>query len=410
MNKNKIKVPELLSPAGNPEKLKYAINYGCDAVYLGLKRFGMRATADNFSNDELRFAIESAHSKGVRVYLTLNTMPRDNELASLSSVLDDIADINIDAFIVADIGVAELIKRKRPDATLHISTQVSTMNSHSCLFWHKYGAKRIVLSRELTLKQIKKIRDSVPEELELETFVHGSMCVAYSGRCLMSNYFTSRDANNGMCTQPCRWSYTIREEKRPDLPLTVEVDSALGTQIFSSRDLCMLEHISDLIEAGIDSLKIEGRIKSAFYTATVTNAYRMAINDYKANPQSPVNPQYLVELGAVSHREYDTGFFFGSPLDDSKICKVNEYVKERAFLATVEQFDTKKGLALCRQRNKMQLGETAMLLSPGFVAQKVQISALYNEEMEPISSTPHPAMMFYADIGEAKVGDILRAN
>ena len=410
MNKNYIKIPELLSPAGNIEKLRYAINYGCDAVYLGLKRFGMRATADNFTAEELREAIEFAKNRGVKVYLTFNTSPRDNELESFAQMLDEIVDITPDAFIVADIGVAETIKNKRPDATLHISTQVSTMNSESCKFWYRYGAKRIVLARELSLTQIKQIRDSVPENLELEAFIHGSMCVAYSGRCLMSNYLTSRDANNGLCTQPCRWSYTVLEEKRPDIPLDIKVDSSFGTQIFSSRDLCMIEHIGNLIEAGIDSFKIEGRIKSAYYTAAVTNVYRMALNDYQKNPTAPINPQYLQELGAVSHREYDTGFFFGSPLDDSKICKVNEYVKEKAFLATVESYDSKKGMALCRQRNKMQCGETAMLLSPGLVARKVIVNSIYNDNMEPITSTPHPGMLFYTDIGEVKAGDIIRAN
>jgi len=409
LNKNNIKIPELLSPAGNPEKLRYAVNYGCDAVYLGLKRYGMRATADNFTPDELREAIAFAHSRGVKVYLTLNTMPRDDDLAGLSRMLDEIADINPDAFIVADFGVAETIKAKRPDAVLHISTQVSTMNSQSCMFWYRYGAKRVVLARELSLKQIKQIRESIPDELELEAFVHGSMCVAYSGRCLMSNYFTSRDANLGLCTQPCRWTYSIVEEKRPHLPLDVEVDKSTGTQIFSSRDLCMIEHIGALVDAGIDSLKIEGRIRSAYYTAAVTNTYRMALNDYKIDPTSPVNHQYLAELGAVSHREYDTGFFFGSPLDDSKICRVNEYVKEKAFLATVEEYNAENGLALCRQRNKMHLGEAAMLLSPGCISRQAQVDKLFDEQMEPITSTPHPGMLFYAAVGEVKAGDIIRA-
>ena len=406
---NSIKLPELLSPAGNLEKLKYAVNYGCDAVYLGMKSFGMRAAADNFSPEDLAEGLDFAHSKGVKVYLTLNTMPRDFEFNGLAETLNEISGLPVDAFIIADIGVAELIKQKRPEAELHISTQVSTMNSSSCIFWHKYGAKRVVFSRELSLEEIKIIRQNTPKELELEAFVHGAMCVAYSGRCLMSNYYTSRDANRGRCTQPCRWSYNVTEEKRPELPLEVSV-AGDGTHIFSSRDLCMIEHIKELAEAGIDSLKIEGRMKSAYYTAAVTNAYRMALRDYAENPDAPLNKRYLDEIGGVSHRDYDTGFFFGSPIDDPKICRVNEYIKDKAFLATVEAYDPKTGLSLCKQKNKMLAGEAVMLLKPGKVAEEAVIQKLFDSEMNEITSTPHPGMLFYTDVGKTSQGDIIRGR
>lgn len=408
MNKN-IKLPELLSPAGNLEKLKYAVIYGSDAVYLGMKSFGMRAAADNFSPEDLAEGLKFAHSRNVKVYVTLNTMPRDFDFSRLADTLDEISGLPVDAFIVADIGVAELIKQKRPDAVLHISTQVSTMNSASCNFWHKYGAKRVVLARELSLEEIKNIRENIPAELELEAFVHGAMCVAYSGRCLMSNYYTSRDANNGSCTQPCRWSYNVTEEKRPDLPLEVSV-AGDGTHVFSSRDLCMIEHIKELVDSGIDSLKIEGRMKSAYYTACVTNAYRMALRDYATNPDAPFDKRYLDEIGGVSHRDYDTGFYFGSPIEDPKICRVNEYIKDKAFLATVEAYDSETGLSLCKQRNKMRLGDAVMLLKPGKVASETAIKRLYDVEMNEITSTPHPGMLFYADVGETKIGDIIRGR
>ncbi|HBL85374.1 MAG: hypothetical protein A2Y17_11740 [Clostridiales bacterium GWF2_38_85] len=409
MGNSKIVLPELLSPAGNLEKLRYAVNYGCNAVYVGLKRFGMRAAADNFTTEELREGIEYAHTSGAKLYVTLNVMPRDREFGELRELITQLKELAVDAYIVADIGVMELLKNINPDAVLHLSTQASTINTETCLFWHKYGIKRIVLARELSLEEITYIRKNTPESLELEVFVHGAMCVSYSGRCLLSNYFTGRNANNGQCTQPCRWKYQLVEEKRSEFPIPIEQNDE-GTHILSSRDLCMIEHIGVLVKSGVNSLKIEGRVKSAYYTAAVTNAYRMALTDYVNNPDAPVNTAYFKEIASVSHREYDTGYFYTSPLDKAQICTVNEYIKEKAFLSTIEEYNPKTGMALCFQRNKLCLGDTVCLLSPSKTAREIKINELYDNEMNPIENTPHPQMMFYTKIESAKVGDIIRGQ
>lgn len=399
--------PEILSPAGNLEKLKYAVNYGCDAVYLALKSFGMRAAADNFTFDELKEGIDYAHARGKKVYVTLNIMPRDDSFCDLESILEQMKTITPDAVIVSDPGVIRTIRRIFPELEIHLSTQTSTVNSESCLFWYEQGIKRVVLARELTLEEIKEIRKNIPEDMELEVFVHGAMCVSYSGRCLLSNYFTSRDANSGKCAQPCRWKYYVTEEKRPDVPLDVE-QHAEGTYIFSSKDMCMIRHLSELIEAGVSSLKIEGRMKSAYYTAVITNAYKMALDDVKAGKE--FNEKNYEEVCSVSRREYDTGYFFDRPEENAQICKTNEYIREKAFLATVESYDEKTGLCLCLQRNKLSIGDNIQLLSPNHHGKDVEITELFDENMEPILSTPHPQMLFYARLGEAKKGDIIRGN
>lgn len=398
---------EILSPAGNLEKLKYAVNYGADAVYLALKSFGMRAAADNFTFEELREGIEYAHSKGAKVYVTLNVMPRDKDFSALKDIIETMKTITPDAVIVSDPGVIRLIKSVFPELEIHLSTQTSTVNSYSCNFWYDMGIKRIVLARELSLEEIKEIRKNIPDDMELEVFVHGSMCVSYSGRCLLSNYFTGRDANSGKCAQPCRWKYYVTEEKRPDIPLTVEQHPE-GTYLFSSKDMCMLRHLKELKDAGVSSLKIEGRMKSAYYTAVITNAYKMALDDIEND--RPFNEKNYDEVCSVSRREYDTGYFFDSPDENAQICTTNEYIREKAFLATVESYDEKTGLSLCMQRNKMTLHDEVQLLSPGKVGKDISILALYDVDMNEIESTPHPQMLFYAKIGEAKKGDIIRGN
>ena len=317
MQTNMIKKPEILSPAGNLEKLIYAVNYGADAVYCALDRFGMRSAADNFTPDELKEGIAYAHAHNAKLYLTLNTMPKDAELAVLPEYLRIAEELKPDAYIVSDPGVLEYLKEYIPDAVIHLSTQANTLNAAACRFWHKNGVQRIVLARELSLSDIKRIRANTPPELELECFVHGAMCVSYSGRCLLSNYYVNRNANNGACAQPCRWKYYLYEEKRTADVIEAE-QYPEGTYVFSSKDLCMIEHIPELIDAGIDSFKIEGRVKSAYYTAVITNAYKMALEDYLKDLEGYVfNPKYLDEVESVSHREYSTGYLFSTPSENA---------------------------------------------------------------------------------------------
>ncbi len=407
-----MKRPELLSPAGNFEKMKSAILYGADAVYLAGQVFGMRAAADNFSLEELAEAVEYAHLRGVRVYLTVNTMPRENEYTLLENYFNNLKKIPIDAMIIADIGVLELAKKILPEVDIHISTQANAVSAAACLGWYKLGAKRVVLARELTLDEIRAIRARLPEDLELECFIHGSMCISYSGRCLLSAHITGRDGNRGMCAQPCRWNYTLRgyeitEEKRPDMPMPIEEVNG-ETFIMSSRDTCTIEHIPELVEAGIDSFKIEGRMKSAYYTAVVTNTYRMALDSYFSGNYE-YNPLWYRELESVSHRDYNTGYYFSDSHTDANLAQTAGYIKEKSYLCLVTSYDEKTGLALCTQRNKMSLGERAELLTPGSVGKPFEICELYGEDMEPISSTPHPYMNFYMKAPfELHAGDIIR--
>lgn len=397
--------PELLSPAGNPEKLRFAVDYGADAVYCALNRFGMRRAADNFSTEELADAISYAHARGKKVYLTVNVMPHERDLSDLPRFIEQADELHPDAYIFSDPGMLELLKKHAKNPELHLSTQASTVNSAACNFWYRQGVKRIVLARELTLAEISSIRKAIPDDLELEAFVHGAMCVSYSGRCLLSNYFAGRDANSGGCAQPCRWKYFVHEEKRPDDVITAEQDEN-GTYLFSSRDTCMVEHVKELVEAGIDSFKIEGRVKSAYYTAAVTNAYRMAIDDFFAGV--PVNPAYRAETESVSHREYFTGYYFDSPHEHANIVSDNLYLKDRAFLAVVKEFDETTGLARCEQFNKMQIGDKANLLSPGTTGRDIAIRELFDSNMQPISDTKHPRMEFYLRMDHAKAGDLIR--
>ncbi len=402
-------MPELLSPAGNYEKMVAAIHYGADAVYLAGQMFGMRAAADNFTSDELRDAVAYAHAHGVRVYVTVNTMPREREYAPLRAYIETLREIGPDALIVADLGVMALVREVWADAELHVSTQANTVSSATCKAWQALGAKRVVLSRELTLDEITTICRNIPKDLEIECFVHGSMCISYSGRCLLSNYLTDRDANHGACTQPCRWNYTIIEEKRPDTPLPVEEHNG-ETFIMSSKDLCTIEHVPELIEAGITSFKIEGRMKSAYYTAVVTNAYRMAIRAYEAGVRTP-DPAWLRELESVSHREYATGYFFANAREEARTCTVNGYLREKAYLATVLSYDESTGEALCVQRNKIVADTPVELLTPGKVGIPFICRELFDEAHNSIVSAPHPGMKFYVKMPFAvKEGDILRGG
>ena len=398
------KRPELLSPAGNLEKLKYAINYGADAVYCALNRFGMRASAGNLSPEQLAEGLEYAHARNAKVYVTLNTMPRDRELSDLREYAKILAEIRPDAYIISDPGVMDIIKEAIPDAEIHLSTQASTVNSAAINFWSRYGVKRVVLARELSLDEIKTIRANIPKETELECFIHGAMCISYSGRCLMSNYYTGRNANGGACAQPCRWKYFLREEKHGETAYAEQFED--GTYVFSSRDMRMIEHIGDLVDAGIDSLKIEGRMKSAYYTAAITNAYKIALDDYFDGKE--FDERCLRETESVSHREYGTGYFYSSPSTDANTVTINEYIADRPFYATVTEYDPEKKLAKCFQRNKMRTGEKANILSPGHFGRDFVIGNMFDEEMNPIESTPHAGMVFYLEIDSAKSGDIIR--
>lgn len=408
--------PELLSPAGNFEKMEAAIRYGANAVYLAGHAFGMRSAADNFSDEELAAAIAYAHERGVRVYVTVNTAPRDAEYPALAAYLRRLGELAPDALIVADIGVFSLCRELIPEMELHVSTQANSVSAADVRAWGRLGAKRVVLSRELTLEEIRAIRAAVPLGTELECFIHGSMCISYSGRCLLSNYLCGRDANHGACAQPCRWEYKIRptsyeliERERPDMPIPIE-ETAGETFIMSSRDLSMIAHVPELIDAGIASFKIEGRMKSAYYTAVVTNAYRMAI-DAALRGETQPDPLWLRELESVSHREYDTGYFFTDSRKEALTCRESGYIREKAYLATVLSYDPATEEAKCVQRNKVSVGDPMELLTPGKGGQPLFCTALFDEEHQPIPSTPHPAMIFYLPVPfPVQQGDILRGG
>ena len=404
---------ELLSPAGNFEKMKMAFLYGADAVYLAGERFGMRAAAGNFTIEEMDRAVEYAHTRSKKLYLTLNTLPREPEYPALREYLKQLAAMpsgTPDGVIAADIGVMMLVREYLPHAALHVSTQAGVVSSASALAWHRLGASRVVLAREVSLAEIREIRRALPPEIEIETFVHGSMCVSFSGRCLLSNALVGRDANRGACAQPCRWNYTIREEKRPDTPLPVE-QTEEGTFIMSSKDLCMIAHIPELLEAGISSFKIEGRMKSAYYTAVVTNAYRAVMDAYiKDRENYTFDERWQRELDSVSHREYCTGYYFDSPSDNAQTCTRPGYLREKAYLAVCCGYDAESGTAAFIQRNKTSVGEAVEIISPGLPGRGFVIERMAGAQGEPLSSAPHPFMEFAVPVPFAvREGDIMRS-
>ncbi len=409
-----MKRPEILSPAGNFEKMKAAILYGADAVYLAGNMFGMRAAADNFTVSELSEAVKYAHERNVKVYLTVNTMPREYEYDALKSYFSDIKDFGIDALIIADIGVLMLAKEMLPDTEIHISTQANATSAAACRAWYSLGAKRVVLARELTLEEIKAIKAGIPEDLEIECFVHGSMCISYSGRCLLSGHMVNRDANRGACAQPCRWNFKVRsmeivEEKREDNPIPLEEING-ETFIMSSRDTCTIEHIPELIEAGIDSFKIEGRMKSAYYTAVVTNTYKMALDSYFSGNYE-YNPEWYRELESVSHRDYATGYYYSDSHMDSNTAATTGYIKDKAYLAVVTSYNAANGVATLSQRNKMKLGDEIELLSPGKCGVPLTVGEMKDEKGEIIEATSHPYMIFTMKTEiPVKAGDIIRAR
>ena len=381
---------ELLAPAGDLEKLKIAVDYGADAVYFGGEMFSLRAGAGNLTIPEIEEGVAYAHERGVKCHMTFNIFAHNEDIKPLKEYLKAISHIPVDAYIVSDPGVISLIKEIIPNAELHLSTQANMTNYVTANFWHTQGVKRLVLARELTFGEIKEIKSNIPEDMELESFVHGAMCISYSGRCLLSNFMIDRDANRGQCAHPCRWKYKLVEEQRPGEYYPVEEDGR-GTYILNSKDLCMLEHIPDIIQAGISSAKIEGRMKSVFYVATIVSAYRRAIDAYYDDPDNyQFDPKWMTELKKVSRREFTTGFYYDKPTNEDQNYQTSAYTRDYSFVGMVKSYDPETKMAIVEQRNKMVLGDEIEVFGPDreFFTQKLEV--LLNEEGEPIESAPHP--------------------
>lgn len=384
------KKPELLVPAGGLDVLKVAVDYGADAVYIGGRAFGLRAKADNFSMEDMKVGVAYAHEKGVKVYVTANIYAHNYDLEGMASYFDELKDTGVDAVLVSDPGVFMLAREHMPDMELHISTQANNTNYMTYKFWYEHGAKRVVSARELSLAEIKEIRNNIPEDMEIESFVHGAMCISYSGRCLLSNYFTGRDANHGACTHPCRWKYAVVEETRPGEYMPVEEDER-GTYIFNSKDLCMVQYMPEMVDAGIDSLKIEGRMKTALYVATVARTYRRAIDDYAKSPEIYKSNMdyYIKEIAKCTYRQFTTGFYFGRTTKDSQIYDSNTYVKNYTYIGTVRRV-TEDGLVCFEQKNKFSVGQE--LEAMGFDGSNIpcKVLSIYDEAGNSMESAPHP--------------------
>ena len=402
---------ELLIPAGSLDVLKTAVIYGADAVYLGGEAFGLRAKAKNFTNEEIKEGIAFAHERGVKVYITANILAHNDDLTGVEQYFEELKDICPDALIISDPGVFAIAKRVLPDMELHVSTQANNTNYGTYLFWHQLGAKRVVSARELSLKEIKEIRAHIPEDMQIESFIHGAMCISYSGRCLLSNFLVGRDANQGACTHPCRWKYSVVEETRPGEYMPV-YENERGTYIFNSKDLCMIEHIPELIDAGIDSFKIEGRMKTALYVATVARTYRKAIDDYKKDPALYQKNMewYKAEIGKCTYREFTTGFYFGKPTTDSQIYDSNTYVKNYTYLGTVEEV-REDGCCCIEQKNKFSVGEQIEIMKPDGRNVLVTVKGITDEDGNAMESAPHPKQILWVDLGsEVSPYDILRRS
>lgn len=402
------KRPELLIPASSLEVLKTAVIFGADAVYIGGEAFGLRAKAKNFSKDDMREGIAFAHEHGAKVHVTVNILAHNDDLPGVEEYLKELKELKPDALIIADPAIFEMAKEICPDIERHISTQANNTNYGTYLFWWRQGAKRVVSARELSLKEIREIRDRIPEEMEIESFIHGAMCISYSGRCLLSNYFTGRDANQGACTHPCRWKYAVVEEKRPGEYLPV-YENERGTYIFNSKDLCMIGHIPEMIDAGIDSFKIEGRMKTALYVATVARTYRKAIDDYLENPDKyEANmPWYLDQISNCTYRQFTTGFYFGKPDEEAQIYDNNTYIREYTYLGIIG--GERDGLYRIEQRNKFSVGETIEIMKPNGENIQVTVQKILDEEGQEMESAPHSKQVLYVDLeGKAEKFDILR--
>ena len=400
--------PELLIPASSLEVLKTAVVFGADAVYIGGEAFGLRAKAKNFSMEDMREGIEFAHQHGVKVHVTANILAHNSDLEGIREYFEELRELKPDALIIADPGVFDIAKEVCPEIDRHVSTQANNTNYGTYNFWYRQGAKRVVSARELSLKEIRELRAHIPEDLEIETFVHGAMCISYSGRCLLSNYFTGRDANRGACTHPCRWKYAVVEETGPGEYMPV-YENERGTYIFNSKDLCMIEHIPELIDAGIDSFKIEGRMKTALYVATVARTYRRAIDDYLTDPElyRKNMPWYLDQISNCTYRKFTTGFFFGKPDDDAQIYDSNTYVKEYTYLGIAGEI--KDGMCRIEQRNKFATGEQIEIMKPDGTNLEAIVERIVNENGEEQESAPHPKQVLYVGLSVCpEKYDILR--
>lgn len=400
--------PELLIPASSLEVLKTAVIFGADAVYIGGEAFGLRAKAKNFSSEDMRAGIAFAHEHDVKVYVTVNILAHNQDLPGVREYLKELKEMSPDALIIADPGIFEMAREICPEIERHISTQANNTNYAAYRFWWKQGAKRVVSARELSLEEIREIRENIPEEMEIESFIHGAMCISYSGRCLLSNYFTGRDANQGACTHPCRWKYAVVEETRPGEYMPV-YENERGTFIFNSKDLCMIEYIPELVEAGIDSLKIEGRMKTALYVATVARTYRKALDDYARSPETYRKnmPWYLEQISKCTYRQFTTGFYFGKPDENTQIYDSNTYVREYIYLGIVGEI--KEGLYRIEQRNKFSVGEEIEIMKPNGDNIPVTVKRIIDEEGKAMESAPHPKQILYVELdGEADIYDILR--
>lgn len=381
---------ELLAPAGDMEKLKTAVSYGADAVYFGGEMFSLRAGAGNLSVPEIEEAMDWMHERNAKGYMTVNIYPHNGDIRPLREYIARIRHIPVDAFLVSDPGVMGLLREQIPDAEIHLSTQANTTNYLTAAFWAAHGVKRIVAARELSLEELRVMRENLPEDTELEAFVHGAMCISYSGRCLLSNFMAGRDANRGACTHPCRWKYALVEEQRPGEYYPIEEDGR-GSYIMNSRDLCMIDCIPDLADAGVYSLKIEGRMKSMYYVATVVSAYRAAIDAYIADPEGySFDPAWYDELCKASHREFTHGFYYNKPTDRDQNYLTSEYIRDYSFVGLVRDTDEKTGLTTVEQRNKFSVGDTVEIFGPRVPFREEKIEEMYNEEGEAIESAPHP--------------------
>ena len=380
---------ELLAPAGDLERLKTAFVYGADAVYIGGEIFGMRSAAKNFNKEDMAEGVRFAHERGKRVFVTVNIIPRNEEFEQLEAYLKELDEIGVDAVIVSDPGVFSVVKRVIPNMEIHISTQASTSNSIASGFWYNQGAKRVVMARELSFKEIKEIRDNNPADMDIEAFIHGAMCMSYSGKCVISNYTTGRDANRGACAQSCRWKYTLVEEQNNGEYKKV-LDDVDAEFFFNTKDMCMIEYIPEIIESGINSFKIEGRMKTAYYVATTVRAYRMAIDEYLKDPENwKFNPMWLEELKKGSHRHFSTGFFLDKTSTKDQNYESASYVRNYDFIGVVRGHDEKTGLPIVEQRNRMFVGDKIEIIGPGKETVHATILEMYNEEGESIESAPH---------------------
>ena len=382
--------PEVLAPANSLEVLKTAVEYGADAVYIGGEMYGLRAKAKNFSAEDMKKGIAYAHERGKKVYVTANITAHNRDLEGVRAYFHELKEIRPDALIISDPGVFTIAKEVCPEIDIHISTQSNNVNYMTFRFWKEQGATRVVTARELSLEEIGDIRKNIPDDFEIETFVHGAMCISYSGRCLLSHYFTGRDANLGACTHPCRWKYYIMEEKRPGEFLPVE-ENERGTYIFNSKDLCMIEHIPELVNAGIDSFKIEGRMKTALYVAVVSRTYRQAIDDYFEDPQKYIDniPYYKKEIAKCTYRQFTTGFFFGPTTHDSQIYDNNTYVKGYEYLGTIHE-SLEDGRCVFEQKNKCCVGDEVEIMKPTGENIVTKVLAMQNEKGENVDSCPQP--------------------